>query len=684
MAVNLSPVGGVAAQFFTNNGAILTGGKLYTYLAGTTTPATTYTANSGNAARTNPIVLDSAGRVPDNGEVWLTDSVLYKFVLKDSNDVLIGTYDNVYGIGNASLPISSNDVTYTPAGVGAVTTTVQAKLRQYVSPKDFGAVGDGVTDDTSAIQAAVNSLGNSAVLDGFGLTYVVTAIKLKSNMTLQNFNFFTKANSQPIDFASPVTIGEYNDTATYSNINIYDIHVNGNRVNNQTGDIGTAEDGGKHGFRFIGNVQNVNVENCFATYCGSYGFFCYEGIGTRSGALTDTPLLNNIRFVNCVSQYNKSQGSAFSSITNLWITGCNFTYNGLDYLTDPGGQNANGYYSNGLDLEGYGIGSWFGNVYISNCDFRFNATPSVIIQDATPQNTAGFIPRTNIRISNCLMDIGSETVRPNPDFAFILTVPYGNWGLGTAYTLVSLFSCTIGGEMLLTNVSNFFTNSYQYDLNNAKLGDAAYMTGTQLAQSVGTYVFNDLYGGNIAPLSLVLSNLTAVFTNSPGVGFSNENNISGDSVQTLNLGPNASNTSSYFLQCNIPNVANKLYIYGNGNVVNANNSYGALSDIKLKSNITLATSQWGDVKALANAMSKFTLIADDSNTVQLGWVAQDVQAISPNLVFENKDKDSEGNELGTKTLGVNTSVAQLKAFKALGEALERIEILEALVKEKSA
>ena len=106
MAVFLSPVGGVAAQFFTNTGAVLTGGKLYTYAAGTTTPAATYTTNSGSTARTNPIVLDSAGRVPDGGEIWITSSQ-YKFVLKDSNDVLIATWDNVSGIGAASYQVQN-------------------------------------------------------------------------------------------------------------------------------------------------------------------------------------------------------------------------------------------------------------------------------------------------------------------------------------------------------------------------------------------------------------------------------------------------------------------------------------------------------------------------------------------------------------------------------------------------
>ena len=106
MAVFLSPVGGAAAQFFTNTGSVLTGGKLYTYEAGTTTPQVSYTTNAGNVARTNPIVMDAAGRVPDGGEIWITARP-YKFVLKDSNDVLIATYDNIFGIGAASYQIQN-------------------------------------------------------------------------------------------------------------------------------------------------------------------------------------------------------------------------------------------------------------------------------------------------------------------------------------------------------------------------------------------------------------------------------------------------------------------------------------------------------------------------------------------------------------------------------------------------
>ena len=110
MAVSLSLLGGAGAQFFTNNGVPLAGGLIYTYAAGTTTPIATYTSSSGATPQANPIVLDAGGRVA-SGEIWLTTTTVYKFVLKASAGVTIATYDNVGGSPNvADLLLAANNL----------------------------------------------------------------------------------------------------------------------------------------------------------------------------------------------------------------------------------------------------------------------------------------------------------------------------------------------------------------------------------------------------------------------------------------------------------------------------------------------------------------------------------------------------------------------------------------------
>lgn len=234
MAVNLSPVGGVAAQFFDNSGNVLTGGRLYTYAAGTTTPAVTYTTSAGVTQNSNPIVLDAAGRVSNSGEIWLADGISYKFVLQDQFAVQIATWDNITGINsnfiNYSLqtdvqiatqgqtifnlvgivyqPVTNSlsifvngsrqiitdnyietnsttvtfvdglnvgdvvefitatsatgnattaqNVSYNEGQPGAVDRTVAGKLQESVSLADFGAVGNGITNDQVAVDNTIN------------------------------------------------------------------------------------------------------------------------------------------------------------------------------------------------------------------------------------------------------------------------------------------------------------------------------------------------------------------------------------------------------------------------------------------------------------------------------------------------------------------------------------------------
>lgn len=301
MSVTPSPIGGFAAQFFDNNGVILSGGKIYTYAAGTTTPQASYTSAAGVTPHANPIILDSAGRVP-GGEIWLTDGLVYKFVIETATAILLGTYDNITGVnsnfvnytvqeevitatagqtvfnlstinytpatnsltvyidgvnqyvGDSYLETDSNTVTFTsgvhvggevkfttavqtttgavdasivtydPPFTGSVVTNVEDKLAQTVSVKDFGAVGDGVTDDLAAFEDAANSDTITQVLIPAG-SYYLSAVPtvtgsvtwvVDRNVTFTGTDILTYVGNRIVSFGGYRSIES--DAAFYNGI----------------------------------------------------------------------------------------------------------------------------------------------------------------------------------------------------------------------------------------------------------------------------------------------------------------------------------------------------------------------------------------------------------------------------------------------------------------------------------
>lgn len=422
MAVNLSPVGGVAAQFFDNSGNPLSGGKLYTYAAGTTTPTPTYTSSNGSTAHSNPIVLDAAGRVPAGGEIWLTDGINYKFVLKTSTDTLIATYDNITGINSNAVSytasqeiqtatagqtvftlanpyqpgtnnlsvfvdgvnqygpgaqysyvetdtttvtfnnglhvgasvkfttaqqqgagaVSAAQVSYTPAGTGAVTTNVQAKLRQTVSAKDFGAVGDGVTDDTAALQAFFNACQNGRGYIPPGIYNITSTLNLypQYSYNIEGSVFRNTSNAGTVIKNLGTGTAIFINNMPYTPPN-FDSQI---RLANLTV---TGNSGSQHGI--FADHAMIYLENVWLNGHGAHGLFLQRAYASafkqvtcannyKYGALISTAG-NLIHFDHCVFNGNSMldgyAGMRCTSIPDplgdnfgIVFTSCDFTGNG--------------------------------------------------------------------------------------------------------------------------------------------------------------------------------------------------------------------------------------------------------------------------------------------------------------------------------------------------------------------
>jgi hypothetical protein len=143
---------------------------------------------------------------------------------------------------------------------------------------------------------------------------------------------------------------------------------------------------------------------------------------------------------------------------------------------------------------------------------------------------------------------------------------------------------------------------------------------------------------------------------------------------------NTTDNSFHYIDCyNYGSSTYRFRVADSGNATNTNNSYGALSDVKLKENIIDSGSQWDDIKALR--VRKYSLKSDSLDAPnKLGVIAQELESVGmAGLVSESEDRDEEGNNLGTVTKTVAYSVLYMKAVKALQEAMERIETLEAKV-----
>lgn len=209
-------------QFLTAEGTPLVGGKLYTYVAGTTTPQATFTDETGSTANTNPVILDSRGEA----NVWL-GAASYKFLLTDADDVEIWSVDYITAPTTALSPVLSGNVTIstdssgpalkiTQTGTGPV-LLVQDSADPDVTPfiiNSNGLVGLGTISPTEAIDVAndgkiqLSAAGNPRTI--ISATSVDSIIDVSDNRNFvvrtNNNTRLTISGSGAMTFGGAITV----------------------------------------------------------------------------------------------------------------------------------------------------------------------------------------------------------------------------------------------------------------------------------------------------------------------------------------------------------------------------------------------------------------------------------------------------------------------------------------------
>ena len=440
MAVFLSPVGGAAAQFFTNTGAVLTGGKLYTYTAGTTTPQATYTTSSGSTARTNPIILDAAGRVSGSGEIWLTDGVSYKFLLKDSNDVLIATYDNIDGINQT---VNAENVVYDPPFNGATQTNVEAKLAQTISIKDFGA-----STSNSAAQNATALLAAEAT--GANDIYVPPGTYNVTGSTVLTKRYNGPGSLAFSGLGAQTFVGAGLNDATYSG------SYNGNRALQIVVKINSTGTPDTLAYSFNGGVTFVTTQGVYNPVTDSYD------VGPINIVAGPMQIFGTGIFVTFASTtgHTLNNSWAFTLTPNLQTVntqGTTFSVQGAPFAAAFGVQNTQLGINSFGNLNSVGSGNTalgYDTLYANTVGYANTAVGALSLR----ANTTGFFNHAigNATLVHCTT--GHENTAIGTYSLYDLTTSSANTAVGVdtqRYLSTGSENTALGVQALYQNVTGF-------------------------------------------------------------------------------------------------------------------------------------------------------------------------------------------------------------------------------------
>jgi hypothetical protein len=217
----------------------------------------------------------------------------------------------------------------------------------------------------------------------------------------------------------------------------------------------------------------------------------------------------------------------------------------------------------------------------------------------------------------------------------------------------------------LNTAGNYCPVGAQFDTNNGGCG-AEVRFGNESNSGATSFISFATFGSSLTERMRITSGGTVFIncTSTPGTT-SFGTTFDGPAVGYFGSFRNVNGLSA---ACAIGGNAGYASVMGDGDLENTNNRYTGISDAKLKQNIEDASSQWDDIKAIQ--VRKYELIASPDRK-HIGCVAQELEQVCPGLVIEREDKDGEAYK------SVAYSVLYMKAVKALQEAMERIETLEA-------
>jgi hypothetical protein len=338
--VAFSPIGN-GVSFLGLSLVLLNGGFINTYQAGTTTPLATYTTNAGNVANSNPIVLNSDGRAPQ--EIWLIQGSAYKFVVSDALSNVIATYDNISGIdatlradlaNTSSVALGDALVGVKRVLSGAIATTLHAWIEgiSYANiVTDYGADPTGVADSTTAIQAALNASLVILVPPG---TYKLTSTLIgRANQIIRGYTPEACQFVRTTVYGDTFQIGAagagngagalfvsgiwFNHIAIYNNGTTF---ITGTSVNCTNKDPSAAHIRMNQG-------QNVRIQDCWFSNLG-YGIYMVDSSVVWIERNLFTGLWDTLNANLQEATASVFAGPSASHCVEIWIIKNHFTYVG--------------------------------------------------------------------------------------------------------------------------------------------------------------------------------------------------------------------------------------------------------------------------------------------------------------------------------------------------------------------